>query len=121
MARTLLESDRLDYWVARPTIKDLMLNTGSNSGAAKILCIEPNVAVVESRCAVLKTSGYDAASASPQVAGIVLRRQKFDLVVVSALEESDLQAITLSPMARTCSSSMRLRYHRNCSLWLHSD
>jgi hypothetical protein len=74
-----------------------MLNTGSNFGAAKILCIEPNVAVVESRCAVLKTSGYDTASASPQVAGIVLRRQKFDLVVVSGLEEFDLQGIiTLS-------------------------
>jgi hypothetical protein len=62
-------------------------------GAVKILCVEPNVAVLESRCAVLKTSGYDVASASPQLAEIVLRSQKFDLIVLSWLSDYDLQRI----------------------------
>jgi DNA-binding response OmpR family regulator len=69
------------------------VKTGSYFGAAKILCVELDVAVVESLCAVLKTSGYDAASASPQVAGIVLRRQKFDLLIVSRLGDLDLQTV----------------------------
>lgn len=64
-----------------------------NSGAAKILCVEPNLAVLESRCAVLKTSGYDVGSASPQLAEIVLRSQKFDLIVLSWLSDYDLQRI----------------------------
>jgi hypothetical protein len=62
-------------------------------GPAKILCVELDVAVLESRCAVLKYSGYDAASASPQLAEIVLRVQKFDLLVVSSLNDSDLHRI----------------------------
>ena len=59
----------------------------------KILCVEDDVAVLESRCAILKFSGYDAASASPQLADIVLRSQKFDLIVVSWLKDSDLHRI----------------------------
>jgi hypothetical protein len=62
-------------------------------GAAKTLCVESDVAILESRCAVLKVSGYDPASASPQVAEILLRSQKFDLVVVSRLRDSDLHRI----------------------------
>jgi hypothetical protein len=61
--------------------------------AAKILCVEAHVAVLESRCGVLKTSGYDVASASPQLAEIVLRSQKFDLIVASRLSDSDLHRI----------------------------
>jgi hypothetical protein len=49
----------------------------------KILCVEQDVSVRKSRCAILKYSGYEAASASPQVAEIVLRSQKFDLIVLS--------------------------------------
>jgi hypothetical protein len=64
-----------------------------NFGAAKILCVELDVAVLESRCAVLKYSGYDAASTSPQLADIVLRSHKFDLIVVSSLKDSALQRI----------------------------
>jgi DNA-binding response OmpR family regulator len=67
------------------------MNTGI--GAAKILCVESSVAVLESRCAVLKNSGYDVASASPQLAEIVLRSQRFDLVVLSWLSDYDLQRI----------------------------
>jgi DNA-binding response OmpR family regulator len=62
-------------------------------GAAKILCVELDATVLESRCAVLKVSGYDAASASPQLADIMLRSQKFDLLVLSRLSDSDLQRI----------------------------
>jgi DNA-binding response OmpR family regulator len=62
-------------------------------GAAKILCVEPHLAVLESRCAILKHSGYDAVSASPELAEIVLRSQNFDLIVLSNLSKSDLLKI----------------------------
>jgi hypothetical protein len=62
-------------------------------GAAKILCVEPDIAVLETRCAVLKYSGYDAVSASPRVAEILLRSRKFDLLVVSSLNDSDLHRV----------------------------
>jgi DNA-binding response OmpR family regulator len=60
-----------------------------NSGPAKILCVESDSALLESRCAVLKYSGYDATSVSPRVAERVLLSQKFDLIVVSWLAEQD--------------------------------
>jgi hypothetical protein len=69
------------------------MDARSNFGAAKILCVEPDSAVLESRCAVLKVSGYDVASASPQLADIVLRSHKFDLIVLSSLNDSDLHRI----------------------------
>jgi hypothetical protein len=52
-------------------------------GAAKILCVESDPVVRESRCAVLKVSGYDSISTSPGLAEVVLRRQKFDLLASS--------------------------------------
>jgi CheY-like chemotaxis protein len=69
------------------------MDARSNSGAARILCVESDVAVRESRCAILKYSGYDAASASPHLAEIVLRSQKFDLIVLSWLRDPDLHRI----------------------------
>jgi hypothetical protein len=60
---------------------------------AKILCVESDAAVRESRCAVLKYSGYATASESPQLAEILLRSQKFDLVVLSWLSDNDLHRI----------------------------
>jgi hypothetical protein len=62
--------------------------------APKILCVESNLAVLESRCAVLKVSGYDAALSTHQLAEIALRSQKFDLIVVSRLSDSDLHRIS---------------------------
>jgi hypothetical protein len=62
-------------------------------GAAKILCVEPHLAILESRCAILKYSGYDAVSASPQLAEIVLRGQNFDVIVLSNLSHADLHKI----------------------------
>jgi CheY-like chemotaxis protein len=64
-----------------------------NTRAAKILCVEDNRVVLESRCAVLKYSGYEAASASPQLAEIVLRSQKFDLLVLSSMNDHDLHKV----------------------------
>jgi hypothetical protein len=69
------------------------MDTGPNAGAATILCVEPDLAVVETRCAVLKYAGYDAASASPQVAEIVLRSRGFDLIVLSGIHDTDLHRI----------------------------
>jgi len=70
------------------------LNAKANFGAAaKILCVESDSAVLESRCAVLKVSGYDAASASPRVAEVLLCSQKFDLIVLSAVIDFDLDRI----------------------------
>jgi hypothetical protein len=66
---------------------------GSNFGAAKILCVELDLAVLETRCAVLRYAGYDARSASPRVAEIVLCGQKFDLIVLSRLGDSDLHSV----------------------------
>jgi CheY-like chemotaxis protein len=64
-----------------------------DSRAPKILCVEDNLVVLHSRCAVLKYSGYDAASASPQVAETLLRSRKFDLIVVSTVSDYDLHRI----------------------------
>jgi DNA-binding response OmpR family regulator len=59
----------------------------------KILCVEQDVSVRKSRCGILKDSGYDPAPASPQVAEVVLRSQKFDLIVLSRLSDFDMQRI----------------------------
>jgi hypothetical protein len=75
------------------TILQAFYGTGMATKSPKILCVESNVAVLESRCAVLKASSYDAASATPKVAEIVLLSQKFDLIVVSRLSDSDLHRV----------------------------
>jgi DNA-binding response OmpR family regulator len=62
-------------------------------GPAKILCVENDLTVLESRCAVLKHSGYDATSASLKLAEILLRSRKFDLLVVSSLNDRDLHRV----------------------------
>jgi hypothetical protein len=69
------------------------MDARSKFGAAKILCVESDSAVRESRCAVLKYSGYDTASGSPQLAEILLRSQKFDLIVLSTISDYDLHRI----------------------------
>jgi hypothetical protein len=69
------------------------MDTRSNLGAAKILCVEPYVAVLESRCAVLKYSGFDASSASPRFAEIVLRGREYDLIVLSGLSDFDMHRV----------------------------
>ena len=61
--------------------------------APRILCVESDLAVLESRCEALKFSGYKASAASPQLAEIVLRYRKFDLIVISNVSEFDLHRI----------------------------
>jgi hypothetical protein len=63
------------------------MDARTNFGTAKILCVEPDLALLESRCAVVKYSGHDAQSASPHLAEILLRSQKFDLIVISKLSD----------------------------------
>jgi DNA-binding response OmpR family regulator len=62
----------------------------------RVLCVENDVTLRESRCAVLKCSGYDAEAASPHLAEVVLRSQKFDLVVISWPDDRDLQRLVNS-------------------------
>jgi hypothetical protein len=59
----------------------------------QILCVEQDVYVRKSRCAILKYAGYDAASASPSVAGIMLRSRKFDLIILSDLADFDVNSL----------------------------
>jgi hypothetical protein len=65
----------------------------SDFGAAKILCVEHDRAVLETRCAVLKYSGYDSVSVSPHGAEVVLSSRKFDLIVLSGLSEFEQHRI----------------------------
>jgi hypothetical protein len=69
------------------------MHATSNAGAAKILCVELDVGLLNSRCAVLKYAGYDPASASPKLAETLLRSQSFDLIVLSRLSDFDLHRI----------------------------
>jgi hypothetical protein len=60
---------------------------------AKILCVEWNESVLESRCAVLKVAGHVTTAASPGLAESVLRGEKFDLIVISGVSDFELQTI----------------------------
>jgi CheY-like chemotaxis protein len=59
----------------------------------KILCVEVDYFLRESRCNLLHVSGYDTLSASPQSAEIVLRSHRFDLIILSSPNEADLYRI----------------------------
>jgi hypothetical protein len=83
--------------IALATIREfngpIGMDATTNSGTAKILCVERDVAVLQGRCTVLKNAGYDASSASPNLAEVLLRSRKFDLIILSTLSDSDLQRI----------------------------
>jgi DNA-binding response OmpR family regulator len=51
---------------------------------ARLLCIGDDVSHLETRCAVLSLSGYDAQLATLPEAETILRTERFDLVVFSA-------------------------------------
>jgi hypothetical protein len=51
------------------------------------------VSVRKNRCAILKYSGYDAASASPFVAERLLLSRKFDLIILSELADFDVNSL----------------------------
>jgi hypothetical protein len=54
---------------------------------------QPDLTVRESRWAILNFSGYDAASATPLLAEIVLRRQKFDRIVLATMSDHHQERI----------------------------
>ena len=58
--------------------------------SARPLCAGNDLELMKTRCAELSQSGYDAQSATISDAEILLRREDFDLIVVSArLSESE--------------------------------
>ncbi len=50
----------------------------------RILCVEKDMPLVETRCSVLKQAGYDASGAALAEAEILLRNQAFNLIILSA-------------------------------------
>lgn len=51
---------------------------------ARLLCVGNGIDHLQTRCAVLGSAGYNAKSAAMPEAEILLRTEKFDLVIVSA-------------------------------------
>ncbi len=64
-----------------------------NVGAARILCVDPDLPLLETRCALLEHSGYDVGIAPPQSAETVLGEQRFDLLILRSLDESVCQRL----------------------------
>ena len=61
----------------------------------QILCIEDDPAVRDTRCCVLRESGYNARAATSLQAEFLLRSQTFDLVILSAtLSDSERARLT---------------------------
>jgi CheY-like chemotaxis protein len=64
---------------------------------ARLLCVGKEPDLLRTRCAVLSVSGYDAQSATLPEAETLLRREQYDLVVVSALmSESERERIVVA-------------------------
>jgi DNA-binding response OmpR family regulator len=51
---------------------------------ARLLCVGKELELLQTRCAVLNQSGYDALAATLEEAQILLHTSKFDLTIVSA-------------------------------------
>jgi hypothetical protein len=63
----------------------------------RLLCVGKDLALLRTRSAVLRQSGYDAQSATVPEAELLLLTEKFDLIIVSAfLDDSEKDRI-LSP------------------------
>jgi hypothetical protein len=63
---------------------------------ARLLCVGKDLELLQARCAALSQSGYDAKSAPVDEAEVLLRAEKFDLVIASAwLSEWDKSRIRL--------------------------
>jgi hypothetical protein len=54
------------------------------SRSARLLCAGKDLDLLQTRCAVLEHSGYQALSAALPEAETLLRTEEFDLVIVSA-------------------------------------
>ena len=51
---------------------------------ARLLCTGNEADLLESRCTLLRHSGYEAQASTLQEAEILLRTEKYDLVIISA-------------------------------------
>ena len=58
-----------------------------------ILCVEYKQAELDRRCAILKSAYYAVTAASPRLARIILSSRKFDVIVISALNNYDLNGL----------------------------
>ena|SRR5882757_7258310 len=66
-----------------------------SSSEPRILCVENDPMLGETRCSVLVNSGYDAVTATLQEARSMLRSQAFDLIILSAtLSDEEKARIT---------------------------
>jgi hypothetical protein len=54
------------------------------SRPARLLCVGEDFDLLRTRCAVLSQSGYEAKSATVPEAELLLRAEKFDLIIVTA-------------------------------------
>jgi DNA-binding response OmpR family regulator len=67
----------------------------------RLLCVGNELDHLESRCAVLNHSGYDAKSATVAEAMKLLRTEEFDLVIVSALLSQEERRSVISAAGNT--------------------
>jgi hypothetical protein len=66
------------------------------SRIARLLCVGKELDSLQTRCAVLNHSGYDAKSATVREAEILLRTEEFDLVIVSAFLSQEEKSSVIS-------------------------
>jgi hypothetical protein len=65
------------------------------SRLARLLCVGKELDHLRSRCAVLESAGYDAKSAPVAEAEVLLRTEKFDLIIVSVhVSQDELSRVT---------------------------
>ena len=67
----------------------------------RLLCVGPDSGLLETRCAVLRYSGYEVQAATLAEAETFLRDELYDLVIISALLTELDEARILSATART--------------------
>jgi hypothetical protein len=72
-----------------------------SSHPARLLCTGKEPDLLESRCAVLDSAGYNARAATPSEAEFLLRTEQFDLVIVSAFLGEWEKGRILSAAGRT--------------------
>jgi hypothetical protein len=68
---------------------------------ARLLCVGAELDSLQTRCAVLSHSGYDAKSASVAEAEILLGTEVFDLVIVSAFLSHEEKGCVISAAGDT--------------------
>jgi hypothetical protein len=72
-----------------------------HSRHARLLCVGTELDSLQTRCAVLSHSGYDAKSASVAGAEILLGTEVFDLVIVSAFLSQEEKGCVISAAGDT--------------------